>query len=134
MGPKIIAFLDPYSCLTFGIEYYRLLDMHNGFAEPWHKCHVEAMDPFLFFTERGKPKRAELSEAWKIMIEEQPLRYTIRVLIELTHKDYDVGWTGNSKVQQDQPRMDIIVRVKKEDLHLICEDWVCELIAFIVSE
>lgn len=122
--PDLLAFLSKQVCVSFGIKLYT-----SEIPVIKHKDNVESTDPDLFFSKSGKPTHSDKHFLWNKSIQDTPITFSARFLIELPEPKGVL--TENSLVQNGKETA--IILITKNNMRELLSNEVADLIDFILK-
>ena len=95
-------------CISFGIKIYTSrisLDVHND--------NLESTDPYLFFSKSGQSSNKEKRSLWEKSIKDNPIKFSVRFLLEFPEPANTVSIENVHHVCDDQETV-IIIHYKEQ--------------------
>jgi hypothetical protein len=122
--PDILAFLSKDVCISFGIKIYS-----SRISSTIHFDNLESTDPKLFFIKSGKPTNKEKRCQWERSVKENPIKFSVRFLIELPESN--VPADNVALVENDQET--VIITITKNNMRRLLSEEVACLVEFITN-
>jgi hypothetical protein len=125
--PDILAFLAEDVCISFGIKIYTSrisLEVHND--------NLESTDPYLFFSKSGQSTNKEKRSLWEKSIKDNPIKFSVRFLLELPEPANTVSIENVHHVCDDQET--VIIIITRSNMREMLSKDVCSLIEFVTKD